>query len=141
VRPRAKLIIDIAPDAILALLTKSDRPIHRLLRLLNNGSLPDQPLLDLCVAGLRTFRCKQPPPRRLTDAELRSIHTPTLILFGARSPLTDAARASRRVRNLIANVESEICEGAGHMLPVEKPEIFNRRLLRFIDVVDGAARP
>ncbi len=137
-RPRAKLIIQIAPDAIIATIGKSDRALLRMLRLLNNGSVPTQPLLDLSVDGLRTFLGKQPPPRRLTDAQLSSIRTPTLVLFGSRSPLTNSARAAERLRRLVSNVEVEIVTDAGHMLPVERPDLFNQRVLQFVDAVDSA---
>ncbi len=136
-RPRAKLMIQIAPDAILATVGKSDRALIRMLRLLNNGSVPTQPLLDLSVAGLRTFRGKQPPPRRLTDAQLSSIRIPTLVLFGSHSPLTNSARAAERLRHLVADVEVEVVPEGGHMLPVEKSDLFNHRVLQFIDAVDG----
>jgi len=136
VRTRARLMIEFAPDAVLAKVGKSDQALHRLLRRLNNGALPDQPLLDLSVAGLRTFIGKQPRPHRMSDAELASIDTPTCLLIGARSPLTDARRAVDRARGLIHNVDAEIVPNAGHMLSIENPTVFNERVLRFIGRID-----
>ncbi len=135
-RPSGTFLIKILPDSLLAKFAKSDKALHRLLRLLNNGTLPAQPLLELSVAGLRTFRAKQPYPKRMTDDVLRMIETPTLLLFCERSPVNHAQRARERSRRLIANVETEVIPGAGHMLPVEMPELFTTRVLRFIRNID-----
>jgi pimeloyl-ACP methyl ester carboxylesterase len=124
------------PDGVLAKFAHSDAALHRLFRLLNNGAVLAPPIVDLATAWFRTFVLKQPFPGRLNDEELRSIRTPMLLLFGERSLVTDAARAADRARGLIANVEAEIVTDAGHMLPIEKPDLFTRRLLAFIDGVD-----
>jgi pimeloyl-ACP methyl ester carboxylesterase len=133
VRTRARFMLEILPDAMLAKVAKSDAALHRLLRKLNNGTLPEQPLLDLSVAGLRTFIGKQPRPRRLSDSELASIRIPTYLLIGARSPLTDAPQAVDRVCSLIPDVDAEIIPDAGHMVPNEHPALFNEHVLRFLD--------
>ena len=72
----------------------------------------------------------------MTDDVLRMIDTPTLLLFGERSPVNHAQRARERSRRLIANVETEVIPDAGHMLPVEMPELFTTRVLRFIHDID-----
>jgi pimeloyl-ACP methyl ester carboxylesterase len=135
-RPSSAFVIKILPDSLLAKFAKSDKALHRLIRLLNNGTLPAQPLLELSVAGLRTFRAQQPYPKRMSDDVLRMIDTPTLLLFCERSPVNRAERASERSRRLIADVETEVIPDAGHMLAVEKPELFTTRVLRFIHDVD-----
>ena len=137
-RPRVGFMVRILPDSILAL-ARSDPAIHRLLRLLNNGTVPAQPLLDLSVAGLRTFRAKQPFPKRQTDDDLRSIELPTLLFFCGRSPVNNAERAAARSRQCISDVEVEIVPDAGHMLPVEHPALFTERVLRFIAGIDARA--
>jgi pimeloyl-ACP methyl ester carboxylesterase len=129
------------PDGILAKFAKSEKALHRLLRRLNNGVLPAQPLLDLSVLGLRTFRAKQPFPKRMSDEQLRGIGTQALLLFGERSPVNHARRAADRSRRCIPNAESEVVPDAGHMLPVEQPELFTRRVLSFIDDIDANSPP
>ena len=136
VRTRARLMIEFVPDAMLAKVAKSEPALHRLLRRRNNGALPDQPLLDLAVAGLRTFIGKQPRPRRMSDTELASIPIPTCLLIGGRSPLTDAPRAVDRACRVIRNVDTEIVADGGHMLSTENPTVFNERVLRFIGRID-----
>ncbi len=129
-------MLELLPDGVLAKVARSDDALHRLLRPLNNGALPDQPLLDLSVAGLRTFIGKVPRPRRMTDAELASIKIPACLLIGKQSPLTDDRHAVDRARSLIDHVHTEIIAEAGHMLSIEKPAVFNKRLLAFIDRID-----
>ena len=139
---RAKLtfLMKIVPDSVLAL-AKSDPALHRLLRRLNNGTVPAEPLLELSVAGLRTFIAKQPYPKRMNDEALRTITTPTLLLFCEHSPVNHARRAMGRSRDLLANGVAEIVPHVGHMLPVEQPDLFTRRVLTFIDHVDAGHSP
>jgi pimeloyl-ACP methyl ester carboxylesterase len=136
-RGKTTFLLRIAPDAALASIAKSDAALRRLLRLLNNGALPDEPLLELSIAGLRTFRAKQPFPRRMSDDDLRAIHTPALLLFCGSSPVNHAVQAAQRSRSGIAAATSEVIPGAGHMLPIESPELFDVRLLDFIDEIDS----
>jgi pimeloyl-ACP methyl ester carboxylesterase len=135
-RPRVGFMVRILPDSLLAL-ARSDHAIHRLLRSLNNGTVPPQPLLDLSVAGLRTFRAKQPFPKKQTDGDLRGIDLPTLLFFCGGSPVNNAQRAGERSRRCIPDVEVEIVPDAGHMLPVERPGLFTERVLRFIARIDA----
>lgn len=130
---RMKMNVDFLPDAALAMFAKSDPALHRLLKKLNNGTLPPAPIVDLSVAGLRNFLLKQPFPKRMSDEELASIACPTLLMIGDQSPVTNAARAIERVRRLMPNAEVEVVPDAGHMIPVEHASHFNDRVLRFID--------
>ena len=134
-RAKTSFMIKIVPDSLLAL-AKSEKAIHRLMGRLNNGAVPEQPLLDLSIAGLRTFVAKQPFPKRLTDEELRRITVPTLLLLCARSPVNDAQRAAQRARRWIAEVEVDVVADSGHMLPIEHPEQFTQRVLSFVDGLD-----
>jgi pimeloyl-ACP methyl ester carboxylesterase len=136
-RPRSTFVVKMVTDSVLAKFAKSDKALHRLLRLLNNGILPAQPVLDLSVLGLRTFRARQPFPKRMTDEELRRLNIPALLLFGERSPVNHARRAAQRSRRCIPNVETEVVPDAGHMLPIEKPELFTRRVLSFVNAIDN----
>jgi len=139
-RARASMLGAMAWNGMLAKFAKSDEAIHRMLRMLNNGSLPPQPLLDLCVTGLRGFQGRAPLPRRVKDLRLREIRTPMLLLLGARSPVNDAERVAERARRLIPDVQVEIVPDAGHTIPMEQPDVFTSRVLRFVDEVDARLR-
>ena len=138
-RGQLSFLIKILPDSLLAI-AKSDQALYRLLRRLNNGTIPTEPLLDLAVTGLRTFVGRLPTPKRMSDDDLRKIRTPCFLIFCGRSPVNRAHRAVERSRRLIAQVTTDVIEDAGHMLPVEAPEVFADRLLTFIDSLDATNR-
>jgi pimeloyl-ACP methyl ester carboxylesterase len=136
-RARTRMLAAMAWNGMLAKFANSDEAIHRMLRMLNDGSLPSQPLLDLCVTGLRGFRGRAPLPRRVKDVDLHEISTPMLLILGARSPVNDAERVAERARRLIRDVQVEIVPDAGHTIPMEQPDVFTGRVLRFVDGVDA----
>jgi pimeloyl-ACP methyl ester carboxylesterase len=135
---RMQPMLAMIPDALRAKFAKSDPALRRLLARLNNGTLPPEPVLDLAIAGLRTYKSKAPRPKRMSDDEFRSITTPTLLLLCEASPVNNARQAAARA-NLLPNVEIDVIAGAGHMLPVDQAEDFTTRLLAFVDTVDRAA--
>jgi pimeloyl-ACP methyl ester carboxylesterase len=134
-RPKTSFVIGIVPDSLLAL-AKSEKAIHRLLARLNNGAVPTQPLLDLSIAGLRTFVAKQPFPKRMSDEELHRITVPTLLLLCERSPVNHGQRAADRARRCISDIEVDVVPNSGHMLPIEHPDQFTTRVLSFVDGPD-----
>jgi pimeloyl-ACP methyl ester carboxylesterase len=137
VRPMLAMV----PDAARAKFAKSDVALRRLLARMNNGAEPPQPVLDLAIAGLRSFKSNAPRPKKLDDDELHSVRTPTLVLLCEHSPINHPRRAAERARRLIPDVDVEVVAGAGHMLPVEQSREFTSRLLAFIDRVDGVEHP
>ena len=134
-RPKTRFMIGMVPDSLLAL-AKSEKAIHRLLGRLNNGAVPTQPLLDLSIVGLRTFVGKQPFPKRMSDEELLSIRVPTLVILCECSPVNTAQRAADRARRCIPEVQVEVVANSGHMLPIEHPDQFTRRVLSFVEGLD-----
>lgn len=111
----------------------------RLSRLLANHALVESPeqLAPIMIAA-RSWRTNRPAARRLDDDELRAVRVPMQVLFGGRSSLLRPARAASRVRELVAGARTEIVPGAGHGLPLEEPELVNRRILDFVGRVDEA---
>jgi pimeloyl-ACP methyl ester carboxylesterase len=65
------------------------------------------------------------------------IPIPALLLFCGSSPVNRAVHAAQRSRGLIASATSEVVPGAGHMLPIERPEWFDSRVLDFVDEIDS----
>ena len=63
---------------------------------------------------------------------LSEIRVPTLIVQGADDPLvpvTSAERAHHRLRHS----QLEIIPGCGHLPPIERPEVFNKLVCRFME--------
>jgi pimeloyl-ACP methyl ester carboxylesterase len=87
---------------------------------------------ELMLLGILNSR-PQPPIRAtpFSDAQLRSIQVPVLVLIGERSVIYDPRRAQRRAILLIPGVQAEIIPDASHALIEEKSELVNARILRF----------
>lgn len=67
---------------------------------------------------------------------LSRIIAPTLILVGSEDALTPVADAELMHRE-IGGSRLQVIEGAGHVSNIEKPEDFNRALVKFLSDVEG----
>jgi pimeloyl-ACP methyl ester carboxylesterase len=132
-RGSARTALSMVPDAAMAKFARSDAALRRMLRRLNNGTLPDPPIVELAIAGLRTFVVRAPYPRRLADDQLRSVGVPTLLLLGGCSPVANAEVAAERARRLVPDIDVEIVADAGHAFPMQYPARFAERVLAFVE--------
>jgi pimeloyl-ACP methyl ester carboxylesterase len=83
---------------------------------------PDVEALVPVVRGLTTLaKFMWPIPDRGLSRRLRRITAPTLVLFGERDALVPARYADDFVA-AIPDATRTIVPGAGHMVPVERPE-------------------
>ena len=112
---------------------------QRAARWLRMSIVDDLPMRRLAMLSYRKFRWRLPKETTPTDAELRSIATPTLLLLGEKSELHDARRVGARTRALMPALEVEIVPGAGHSLPVDQADVVTRKVLQHIAVNDTAA--
>ncbi|MGK5553476.1 alpha/beta fold hydrolase [Actinomadura kijaniata] len=103
-------------------------------RALANAALTQPPVLTRPVMlAARTFRpAARPLVRPFTDGELRAVDVPVLAMFGERSTLLRPREAAGRVRALIPDARTETVAGAGHGLPMERPDVVNARVLEFV---------
>jgi 3-oxoadipate enol-lactonase len=62
---------------------------------------------------------------------LAELHVPTLLVIGDRH-IPDVVNQSRLLEEGIAGVKKIVIPGAGHLVPLEKPEAFNRAVLDFL---------
>lgn len=73
-------------------------------------------------------------PAVLSDAAMRSLATPTLLLVGDKEVIyneTDAALA--RASRLLPCVETQRVPNANHLAPLTQPELVNASILRFLE--------
>jgi len=68
----------------------------------------------------------------------QQLRVPTLILCGGRDRLT-APGLSQQLCGMIAGSRLQIVPGAGHMLPLEAPEVLNRAIREFVASVTHEA--
>jgi len=66
--------------------------------------------------------------------KIQGISLPTLIICGEEDKLTPA-KYSQYLHNKIAGSILEIVPDAGHMITLEKPQEFNRFLIKFINLI------
>jgi pimeloyl-ACP methyl ester carboxylesterase len=96
-----------------------------------NGTLNETELLRLVRPAVGYVR-GLPPDHVLTDDQLRALSAPVLLLLGARSSLHDPAAVRARAGALMPNAHSEIVPGAGHALPIERPELTATLISEFV---------
>ena len=59
------------------------------------------------------------------------IKLPALCMVGREDKMTPV-KYSEYLHSAIEGSQLEVIEGAGHMLPIEKPEEYNRRVAAFL---------
>ncbi|MCZ7420537.1 alpha/beta fold hydrolase [Verrucosispora sp. WMMA2121] len=101
-------------------------------RLANHALIESPEQLAPIMIAARHWRTQRPSARRFDDEELRSIPVPVLLLVAGRSSLLRPHEAVARAQALIPSVRAEIVPGAGHGLPLERPELVNQCVLDFI---------
>ncbi|MDQ6694794.1 MAG: alpha/beta hydrolase [Chloroflexota bacterium] len=70
---------------------------------------------------------------------VREIKLPALCIVGAQDRMTPL-RYSQFLHEAIVGSELEIIEGAGHMLPLEQPDRYNRALRSFLEIISREER-
>lgn len=92
-----------------------------------------EPFVDQFLLGAKHFRSQiRILPSVFSDAELRQITTPTLLLLGAQEVICDPRAASNRARRLIPKIKVEIIPNSSHGLPMEQPRLVNEHVLSFL---------
>jgi len=93
---------------------------------------PDVEMLVQLVSGLTTLaKFMWPIPDRGLSRRLYRISAPTLLLWGGQDALVPVRYADDFVA-AIPNAEKVVVEGAGHMLPLERPEETRGTIAEFL---------
>ncbi|MBV5124081.1 alpha/beta fold hydrolase [Bacillus halotolerans] len=71
-------------------------------------------------------------PYVFTDAELKSITVPMLVMFGEHEVMYHQQMALERASVLVTGIQTEMVKNAGHLLPLEQPDYVNERVLSFL---------
>jgi pimeloyl-ACP methyl ester carboxylesterase len=103
---------------------------HRAARRLVNGTLREDVLMTLVLAG-RNFRRRLPSPPGYTDDQLRTVPVPVQVLLGQRSALHDSPAVAARLADAVPAWRVEIVPDTGHALPIEAPDLVIDRILTF----------
>jgi pimeloyl-ACP methyl ester carboxylesterase len=71
-------------------------------------------------------------PTVYTDAELKHIGHPALLLIGAGDKIYNPQKAIQCAQRWMPNLRAEIIPNAGHLLIMDQPEYINERILKFL---------
>ena len=72
-------------------------------------------------------------PTVYTDAELKQIDLPALLLIGAGEKIYNPRKVIKRAQQWMPGLTAEIIPNAGHLLIMDQPEIINALILRFLN--------
>jgi pimeloyl-ACP methyl ester carboxylesterase len=107
------------------------RPLMRRLHMEAAGEA-DPRVIKLARMGFTQFKRALPRATPVTDAELTSIATPTLLLLGAKSEIHHARALYERARANLPRVDAELVPDAGHSLPLDRPALVGARIRAFV---------
>jgi pimeloyl-ACP methyl ester carboxylesterase len=103
---------------------------------------PPSYALKLKMNGARRSLLRIPPEVTLADYEacgsfdvsdrLREIKVPALCIVGAQDAMVPP-ECSEELHRAIGGSHLEVVDGAGHMLPLEKPDEYNRIVAEFVN--------
>ena len=87
--------------------------------------------LDLEHHSLTGTDYRQVPTNRITDASLKNVKVPTLLIAGAADLITPPS-IMRLVRDAIPGAQMVVAEETGHSVYWERPDLFNSAVLEFL---------
>ena len=119
--------------ATAASLTRSPRSIRNLAEwLVHDPRALEDPANLIEVAFQARRLIPIPPPRCLSDDQLRSIGAPTLFMIGEHEPVTRPMKAISRAGRFVRRIETVLVPNAGHLLTGEAPERVNAKVAEFL---------
>lgn len=99
----------------------------------DDAGLMDRLRAMVLAAGLDSYERQVEALLHRPDAgaALRSVACPTLVIVGGEDAWSPVAQ-HREIAAAIAGAQLVVIEGAGHMLPAEAPDAFNRAIGRWL---------
>jgi pimeloyl-ACP methyl ester carboxylesterase len=93
--------------------------------------------IDDCIMQLRNITAinglpRHGPPSVFTDAELRKIQTPILLLIGDHEMIYKPETVIRRATRLIPTLKADIVPNANHNAQYTAPEFVNAKIMEYL---------
>jgi pimeloyl-ACP methyl ester carboxylesterase len=126
------------PAHMVAPLIRSERMVHNAYDWLWQGFPMDPAYARLksiaVVAGYPRYRPSKNSfaPHVFSDAELRHIQSPVLLLIGDHEVIYKPEQVIRRATRLVPNLKAEIVPNANHCAQYTAPEFINQKILEFL---------
>jgi pimeloyl-ACP methyl ester carboxylesterase len=93
------------------------------------------PVIEQLIVGIKNFNGQQigaPVVSVFSDADLRQIAMPTLLLIGDHDVSCKPKLVLARAQKLIPHIEAELVPGGGHLFPTDQADVANARMLEFL---------
>jgi pimeloyl-ACP methyl ester carboxylesterase len=90
----------------------------------------DRRVLRMGFLGLTKYRRGLPRFVPATDEELAALPLTTTVLLGRSSAIHHARRLAARLERVAPHVEVVLVPGAGHSLPLDRPEVVAEHVRR-----------
>ena len=87
--------------------------------------------VKLIASAIVDFALRLPPPKLITDHQLRALNIPVLALLAGRSVMLNATRAAAKARKFLSHGQVEVWDDATHAINGEFPERITERVQRF----------
>jgi pimeloyl-ACP methyl ester carboxylesterase len=126
------------------ILLPSRTTIRRFIRgVSTNGYQADDPVYEQMIVGMPQLRHPTFVRPVFSDAELRELRAPTLLLIGDHEIMYEPRRALERATQLLPNLRAKLVPNAGHMLNSDQPAVVDERMLQFLsdDMKEGSDLP
>ena len=93
----------------------------------------DERITRVMAMGLKHFRYQQRAviPNVFSDTALSRVTAPILVMIGDREIIYAPGEALERAARTIADVQTALVPGAGHLLNVQMPALVDARMLEF----------
>jgi pimeloyl-ACP methyl ester carboxylesterase len=137
------LVTQFSPRGMLMLFVPTRFTVNSFMRWLgikDNLGDPDtrrvsDKVVDLMYLGVKHFRIPQETlrviPTVFSDAELRAMHVPTLLLIGDHEVIYDPVMALERARRLIPDCEGDLVPRSRHDMCFSQYRVVDKRILDF----------
>ena len=105
------------------------------LRWVSGGAAVDDSVPEgrLIAAAMTDFVLRLPPPKLITDEQLRGLDIPVLAFIAGRSVMLNADKAAQRARTLLQHGQIEVYLAASHAINGEYAENIAERTQQFWD--------
>ena len=96
------------------------------------GTALEEGFIHLMETVTRYCRPATMYPTVYADAELKQIDLPALLLIGDGDKIYNPQKAIKRAQHWMPGLRAEIIPNAGHLLIMDRPDIINARILKFL---------
>ncbi len=102
------------------------------------GTVLEETFIHLMEEVTRYCRSATMYPTVYTDDELKQIDLAALLLIGSGDKIYNPLKAIQRAQNCVSDLTAEIIPDAGHLLIMDRPDIINARILKFLSEDDSS---